>query len=507
MIDIEIPKKVDYIIKELEKNGYEAYVVGGCVRDCLLERIPNDWDIATSARPEEVVEIFKKTIPTGIQHGTVTVLIEHEPFEVTTYRIDGSYSDGRHPDSIEFTNNIVNDLSRRDFTINAIAYNAKTGLVDPFNGYEDIQNKCIRCVGNPIDRFEEDALRMIRAIRFSAQLNFKIAEGTKQSIHKKVNLIKNVSMERIQTEFNKILVSDSSKLNLLKSTGLLKFIIPEICELEDVTQHNPYHIYDVQKHTLIATEVIEDELYLKLTMLFHDLGKKVTKTTDKNGVDHFYTHSRESVKIAKKILKRLKYDNYTINKVLILIQYHDYKIEPKRKIIKKLLNKLEDVELFEDLIKVKWADILAHNPKYMKQRILNLIDCEKEFKYIIKQKECFNRKNLAINGKDLMSIGVKPGKDIGYILNKMLELVIDNPELNEKEILKEKALEILESVWKVYVGGVLHSVHRFKISAENREKELTKMGVKGVVEIAYGDEIPDFMKLCSSIKKLELYEY
>ncbi|EHJ25291.1 tRNA nucleotidyltransferase/poly(A) polymerase family protein [Clostridioides difficile 050-P50-2011] len=442
MINIEIPKKVDYIIKELETNGYEAYVVGGCVRDCLLERIPNDWDITTNARPEAVVELFKKTIPTGIQHGTVTVMIEHEPFEVTTYRIDGNYSDGRHPDSIEFTNNIVKDLSRRDFTINSIAYNSKTGLVDPFNGYEDIQNKYIRCVGNPVDRFEEDALRMLRAVRFSAQLNFKIAEGTKQSIHKKADLIKNVSIERIQTEFNKILVSDSSKLNLLKSTGLLKFIIPEICELEDVIQHNPYHIYDVQKHTLIATEVIEDELYLKLTMLFHDLGKKVTKTTDKNGVDHFYTHSRESVKIAKKILRRLKYDNYTINKVLILIQYHDYRIEPKRKIIKKLLNKLEDVELFEDLIKVNWADTLAKNPKYAKQKILNLIECEKEFKHIINQKECFNLKDLAINGKDLISIGIKPGKDIGHILNKMLEIVINNPELNEKEILKEKALNI-----------------------------------------------------------------
>ncbi|AXU54265.1 TPA: CCA tRNA nucleotidyltransferase [Clostridioides difficile] len=442
MINIEIPKKVDYIIKELEKNGYEAYIVGGCVRDCLLERVPNDWDITTSARPEVVVELFEKTIPTGIQHGTVTVMIEHEPFEVTTYRIDGNYSDGRHPDSIEFTNNIVKDLSRRDFTINSIAYNSKTGLVDPFNGYEDIQNKYIRCVGNPVDRFEEDALRMLRAVRFSAQLNFKIAEGTKQSIHKKADLIKNVSIERIQTEFNKILVSDSSKLNLLKSTGLLKFIIPEICELEDVTQHNPYHIYDVQKHTLIATEVIEDELYLKLTMLFHDLGKKVTKTTDKNGVDHFYTHSRESVKIAKKILKRLKYDNYTINKVLILIQYHDYRIEPKRKIIKKLLNKLEDVGLFEDLIKVNWADTLAKNPKYAKQKILNLIECEKEFKHIINQKECFNLKDLAINGKDLISIGIKPGKDIGHILNKMLEIVINNPELNEKEILKEKALNI-----------------------------------------------------------------
>ncbi|MCC0635460.1 MULTISPECIES: CCA tRNA nucleotidyltransferase [unclassified Clostridioides] len=442
MTNIEIPKKVDYIIKELEKNGYEAYVVGGCVRDCLLEKIPNDWDITTSARPEKVVEIFERTIPTGIQHGTVTVMIEHEPFEVTTYRIDGSYSDGRHPDSIEFTNDIVKDLSRRDFTVNAIAYNSKTGLVDPFNGCEDIQNKCIRCVGNPVDRFEEDALRMLRAIRFSAQLNFKIAEDTKQSIYRNADLIKCVSMERIQVEFNKMLISDSSKLNLLISTGLLKFIIPEICDLEDVIQNNPYHIYNVGKHTLIATEVIEDELYLKLTMLFHDLGKKITKTTDKNGIDHFYSHSRESVKIAKQILKRLKYDNYTINKVLILIQYHDYRIEPKRKIIKKLLNKLGDVELFEDLIKVNWADTLAKNPKYAKQKILNLIESEKEFKHIISQNECFHIKDLAINGNDLMSIGVKPGKDIGYLLNKMLEIVINNPELNEKEILKGKVLDI-----------------------------------------------------------------
>ncbi|HBF4616139.1 TPA: CCA tRNA nucleotidyltransferase [Clostridioides difficile] len=502
MINIEIPEKVNYIIKELEKHGHEAYIVGGCVRDCLLERIPNDWDITTNARPEVVVELFERTIPTGIQHGTVTVMIGHDAFEVTTYRIDVNYSDGRHPDSIEFTHDIVQDLSRRDFTINAIAYNAKTGLVDPFEGYKDIQNKYIRCVGSSGDRFEEDALRMLRAIRFSAQLNFRMTAYTMKSIYDKSNLIKNISMERIQAEFNKILLTDSSKLSSLKSFGLLRFIIPEICDSEDVTQDNPYHIYNVWEHTLIATEIIEGELYLKLTMLLHDLGKKLTKTTDKNGVDHFYNHSSESVKIAKRILKRMKYDNVTISKVLTLIQYHDYNIEPKKKIIKKLLNKLENVGLFEDLLKVKWADTLAQNPKYIKQRILNLIDCEKEFKYIIKQKECFNRKDLAINGDDLMSIGVKQGKDIGYVLNKILEIVIDNPELNEREILKEKALEILESVWKVYVGGVLHSVHHFRIDAENREKELTKMGVKGIVEIVHGDDISDFMKLCNSIEEL-----
>ncbi len=502
MINIEIPEKVNYIIKELEKHGHEAYIVGGCVRDCLLKRIPNDWDITTSARPDEVIELFERTIPTGIQHGTVTVMIGHDAFEVTTYRIDVNYSDGRHPDSIEFTHDIVQDLSRRDFTINAIAYNAKTGLVDPFEGYKDIQNKYIRCVGSPEDRFEEDALRMLRAIRFSAQLNFRMTAYTMKGIYDKSNLIKNISMERIQAEFNKILLTDSSKLSSLKGFGLLRFIIPEICDSEDVTQDNPYHIYNVWKHTLIATEIIEGELYLKLTMLLHDLGKKLTKTTDKNGVDHFYNHSSESVKIAKRILKRMKYDNVTVSKVLTLIQYHDYNIEPKKKIIKKLLNKLENVGLFEDLLKVKWADTLAQNPKYIKQRILNLIDCEKEFKYIIKQKECFNRKNLAINGDDLMSIGVEQGKDIGYVLNKILEIVIDNPELNEKEILKEKALEILESVWKVYVGGVLHSVHHFRIDAENEEKELTKMGVKGIVEIVYGDDISDFMKLCNSIEKL-----
>lgn len=402
MFNINIPTKVETIIECLELNGYEAYIVGGCVRDSLLGKIPNDWDITTNATPNEIINIFEKTIPTGIKHGTVTVLVDNIPFEVTTYRIDGEYSDGRHPDSVKFTESINKDLSRRDFTINAMAYNPKKGVVDIFDGCKDLNKKLIRCVGNPSIRFEEDALRMLRAIRFSAQLNFTIEETTINSIKEKSPLIKEVSIERIQSEINKILLFDSSKLYLLKKVRLLEYIIPEICD--DLSE------------ILIFTNNIESNLHLKLTMLFRNMSLDST---------HY-------------VLRRLRYDNKTINRVLILSKYRDYNIELDRISIKRILNKLGDLTLFEDLIKLKMANLSNKDPE-----ILNLLNIQKRANIIIQQKECFMIKDLALNGKDLISIGVNRGREIGETLDKLMEIVIEKPELNNKDELSKIVLEMI----------------------------------------------------------------
>jgi tRNA nucleotidyltransferase (CCA-adding enzyme) len=435
MVYIKMPEDVRDIIDRLNLHGFEAFIVGGCVRDSLLKKTPNDWDITTNAKPKDIIRIFEKTVPTGIKHGTVTVLIKSNSYEVTTYRIDGEYTDKRRPDSVEFSNDIVEDLKRRDFTINSIAYNGDKGLVDPFNGYSDITNKQIKCVGKANDRFEEDALRMLRAVRFSSQLNFEIVKDTYISIKNKAHLIKEVSNERIQVELNKILISDSSKIKLLKDTGLLYFIMTEICELDEVEQNTPYHKYNVLEHTLFAVDAIENILVLKLAMLLHDTGKAVSKTTDKRGVDHFYGHAKASVNISRDILNRLKYDNNTKRKIVTLVAYHDCKLLPDKVSIKKLLNKLGNVELFRDLLKIKWADTLAKNPKYIKSRILELIDIERILEDILENKECFCIKDLALNGRDLIEIGYK-GKEIGTILNRLLEIVIQDPELNDLHILR-----------------------------------------------------------------------
>lgn len=444
-IKIEIPSKVKKIINLLKSNGYDAYVVGGCVRDSLLKRHPNDWDITTNCLPEHLGHIFEathKTIPTGLKHGTITLIDEGIPFEVTTFRLDGEYSDNRRPDNVIFTTSIKEDLSRRDFTINAIAYNDEVGLVDYFGGLDDLQNKTIRCVGDAEARFNEDALRMLRAIRFSAQLNFKIHKDIHIALLKLSNKINNISIERIREEFNKILLSNSDKITDLNFYGLLKHFIPEYEVCENTNQNNPYHVFTVGKHILCSMNNIENNLTLKLTMFFHDIGKPQCLTTDSKGIDHFYNHGEASIKIAEKILKRMKYDNKTIDKVLLLVKYHDYEIK-HRKQIKRLLNFIGE-ESLRDLLKVKEADIKAQNPDFYEARHIELIKAEAEIDEIISEQQCFTIKNLKIDGIDLIQLGIAQGIEIGIILNKLLELVLDDPELNEKV----KLIDIVEKRFK-----------------------------------------------------------
>lgn len=433
---IKVPKWASYIINKLQEKNFEAYAVGGCVRDSLLSKEPNDWDITTSAKPEDTMKIFEalghKVIPTGIKHGTVTVIVEKIPYEITTFRVDGDYSDGRHPDKVEFTDDLRADLSRRDFTINAMAYNLKNGLVDYFNGKQDLDNKVIRCVGNANERFNEDALRMLRAVRFSAQLGFKLQEETGAAIKKNHALIKNVSKERIQIEINKILLSDNpdyiAKLNEYK---LLEDVIPEYSVCFDCKQNNPYHIYNVGVHIQNSIKYIEQNLALRLTMLFHDIGKPLCKTTDEKGIDHFYAHAAKSSDMAEEILRNLKYDNDTIRKVMTLVKFHDAELNSAKQ-IRKVLSKIGE-ENFIDLLKVKEADMSAQNPKKHEDRYEKIALIKDTFSKIIEEKDCFKLKDLKVNGRDLMQLGIRNGKLVGSTLNKLLEIVIEKPELNDRE--------------------------------------------------------------------------
>lgn len=441
-INIDMPQDVKFIISTLINNGYESYVVGGCVRDSILNKNPKDWDITTKAKPEEVIKSFNKVVLTGLKHGTVTVMVNKIGYEVTTYRTDGEYEDNRHPKEVKFVSSLKEDLSRRDFTINAMAYNEQDGLVDYFQGLEDLKNKIIKTVGNAKERFNEDALRMLRAIRFSAQLDFDIDEELLSAVKELKDNIKNISKERIREEFNKILLNNPRKIDILKECKILELIIPEIRDTYNFNQNNSYHIYDLYNHTLKATEVIEQSIHLRLTMILHDLGKIKTKTTDEKGISHYYNHPRESVETAKNILKELKYDNDTINKVLILIKYHDCTLKSKLS-VKRLLTKIGE-EAFRDLLKVQKADILAQNPIYATERLLNLISVESKLELILEQNECFNLRDLKINGEDLIELGFNKGKEIGETLKYLLERVIENTELNNKEELIKLAKEKLK---------------------------------------------------------------
>ena len=434
---INLPEKVSRIIHTLQANGYEAYAVGGCVRDSILGREPDDWDITTSATPLETKALFARTFDTGIEHGTITVLIDKDAFEVTTYRVDGKYEDSRHPSEVTFTRCLQEDLLRRDFTINAMAYNDEEGLVDIFGGIEDLNNKTNRCVGNAEARFGEDALRILRAVRFAAQLGFEIEEETREGIVKLAPTLANISAERIQVELIKMLVSPNpSLLRTAYELGITKVILPEFDEMMKTEQETPHHIYSVGEHTLKAIETIRPDKVLRLTMLFHDIAKPMMKTIDANGVAHFKMHDVEGVEMTKSILRRLKFDNDTLGKVTKLVQYHDYRIPAEPKRVRKAMNKIGE-DLFPYYLEVRTADTMAQSEYMREEKLQNIRDMEKCYLEILEKQECVSLKDLAISGSDLIADGMKPGKEIGYVLNSLLEKVIENPELNTRETLLE----------------------------------------------------------------------
>ncbi len=442
---IEIPKKARYILNTIIDAGFEAYVVGGCVRDSILGRQPEDWDITTSAKPEQVKMLFSRTIDTGIQHGTVTVMMDKEGFEVTTYRIDGKYEDSRHPKEVIFTPNLEEDLKRRDFTINAMAYNEQVGLVDIFGGMEDIEKKVIRCVGNAKERFSEDALRIMRAIRFSAQLGYRIEEKTKEAIGILAPNLRQISAERIQVELTKLLISPHPDyLRIAYETGVTKIILPEFDQMMETDQNHPHHKYSVGEHTLYSLREVLPKKYLRLAMLFHDMGKPETLTVDEKGITHFYGHASVSESITKRVLKRLRFDNDTIFMVSKLVRYHDYSnsVEPDMGIVRRAINKIGE-DAFPLLLQVKMADVLAQSD-YKREEKLKRIECWQQlYAKIIEEKQCVSLKTLAVTGSDLIALGMKPGKEIGTLLQRLLEHVLEVPEDNKKEILLKKAHNIL----------------------------------------------------------------
>lgn len=441
-IVIQLPEKVNFIIDTIMKAGYEAYAVGGCIRDVILGRTPDDWDITTSAKPQQVKALFDRTIDTGIQHGTVTVMLDKEGFEVTTYRIDGEYEDSRHPKEVIFTANLLEDLKRRDFTLNAMAYNNQSGLVDAFEGLVDIKRRVIRCVGDPMQRFGEDALRMMRAVRFSAQLGYEIDIKTLEAMKKLAPSLIRVSAERIQTELVKLLVSaHPEKLRIAYETEITKVILPEFDACMETQQNNPHHCYSVGEHTLKAMQEIRQDRILRLAMLFHDIGKPRTLTIDVEGIVHFHGHPDVSEKITRDILKRLKFDNDTIYMVTNLVKYHDYDVEPVPKHVRRAILKAGE-DIFPLLFEVKQADIKAQSSYMRMEKEKRLAAVRQVYGEIIAQKQCISLKMLAVTGKDLMKeMDVQPGPEIGVMLRKLLDYVIEDPSRNEREILLKVAKE------------------------------------------------------------------
>ena len=383
--DIRLPQKVNRIITSLQNAGFEAYAVGGCVRDSILGREPGDWDITTSAMPEETKALFEKTVDTGIEHGTVTVLLEREGFEVTTYRIDGKYEDSRHPKEVTFTRSLKEDLLRRDFTINAMAYNEKNGLVDIFGGLRDLKERKIRCVGDAKARFSEDALRILRGIRFAAQLGFSIDEETKAGMEKLAPTLKNISAERIQTELVKMLISRRPELiREAYELGITARFLPEFDRLMETAQETPHHMYTVGEHTIHAIGNVRPDKVLRLTMLLHDMGKPAYKTVDEDGRAHFKKHALESEVIAGRILRRLKFDNDTIHKVTRLVRYHDYRMPSTAKDVRRAMNKIGE-DIFSYYMEVRRGDVLAQSMYQREEKIQNLDEIERLYQEIIEK--------------------------------------------------------------------------------------------------------------------------
>ena len=445
-MQIELPEKVSQILKQIQAAGFEAYAVGGCVRDSILGRVPDDWDITTSAKPEQVKEIFRRTVDTGIQHGTVTVMFDKEGFEVTTYRVDGEYEDSRHPKEVLFTASLEEDLKRRDFTINAMAYNESAGLVDIFGGIKDLEKGIIRCVGNPEERFTEDALRIMRAIRFSAQLGYVIEENTKNAIEKLAPTLNRISAERIQVELVKLMVSPHPDyLRVAYETGVTKVIFPEWDAAMETVQNHPHHCYSVGEHILHSLSRVPADKVLRLAMLLHDIAKPLALETDEEGITHFHGHAQLGEEMAKTILRRLRMDNDTISKVSRLVRFHDYGngVEPNGRIVRRAVNKVGE-ELFPSLLLVRKADILAQSDYKRDEKLQSLSAWETCFDEILKSGQCVSLKTLAINGRDLIDAGFAPGKQLGDILDALLQDVLENPENNTKEYLLDRALKTLK---------------------------------------------------------------
>ena len=434
MEQFRLPVNVEYILTKLHDNGYEAYIVGGCVRDKLLSREPHDYDITTSALPQQVEEVFKdeKIIETGIKHGTVTLLLDNQPYEITTYRNEGNYSDHRHPDQVSFSATLKEDVERRDFTINGMAYNHQEGLVDLVKGQEDLSNGIIRCIGDPDERFNEDALRILRAIRFASRFNFQIEEKTNQAIFNNKDLLKFVSSERILTELKEIITSVNADTYLDQYREVLAVFLPELTEMFDFQQCNHHHNLDLWHHSLLTVRNVPQDVNTRMAALFHDIGKPGAQFFDENGEAHYHGHQYISYDITEEILKRLHMSNNDTKEILSLIKWHDYVLTSDYT-IKKVLKEMP-LETYNKLIALKRADNMAKDYNY----VLVNDDYYQRLLVLGEQlsREPLKVSDLNINGYDLLNLGYK-GEEIGKILQDLSDRVIKGDLLNEHDVLVE----------------------------------------------------------------------
>ena len=431
---ITLPAPVRAAIERLGARGFEAYAVGGCVRDSLIGRTPQDWDITTSALPEETKEVFSdcRLVETGIRHGTVTVLLDGQPLEITTYRIDGDYIDNRHPSSVTFSRSLEDDLARRDFTVNAMAYHPREGIVDLYGGREDLTKQLVRAVGDPETRFDEDGLRILRGLRFASSLGFAIEEKTAKAIHKKKELLKNISPERIREEFSKLIVGKGAREILLDYSDVISVFLPELAPCVGFDQESKYHCYDVYQHMVEALAVSNPDLITRLALLLHDIGKPDTFFRDERG-GHFYDHFKRGAEMTEVILKRLRFPNDIVERVTHLVARHDVPIPATDRSVKRLMREFSDEDI-DRLMEIKRCDRLAHAEGH-RDPVESLTAIPELVKKIREEESCFNLSGLAVKGDDLIAAGIPAGPEIGDILQKLLDKVIDGELPNDKEIL------------------------------------------------------------------------
>lgn len=445
MSQITIPENIIFILNRLKESGHEAYLVGGCVRDQLMGKTPHDYDITTSALPDTVEKCFLDchVIETGLQHGTVTVISDGQPVEITTFRKDGEYLDNRRPENVTFVSDLESDLSRRDFTVNALAYSPDKGLIDLFNGVEDIHAGLIRCVGNPVKRFNEDGLRIMRALRFASKLGFSIEKSTSEAVHSQKELLNNIAAERIFTELKGLLVGIGAEKILMEYRDILFQIIPELAPMSNFPQNNPHHMYDVWTHTVKAICAAEQDEILRLTLLFHDSGKPACHTTDEEGIDHFHGHPDTSVEIAGSVLNRLRCDNTTKNEVLSLIKYHDVRYSPYDNRVKKFIAKLGE-DRFRRLLQIRRADIMGQSLWSRNKKLINLDHLANILAEMKESGACMSIRDMAINGRDLIELGVPQGKAVGEILNSLFDMVCTDTISNKREHLLDEARRMID---------------------------------------------------------------
>lgn len=432
-MNFEIPDGARRILQTLNSAGHEAYLVGGCVRDLLRDVEPHDWDVCTSALPEETERWFadRRIIETGLKHGTVTVMEEGEPYEITTYRTEGPYSDSRRPDFVRFVPDLEEDLARRDFTMNAIAMDLQGNLRDPFGGVDDIKAKLIRCVGEPDHRFQEDGLRVMRALRFAAVFGYKIEKQTAQAVHKNRTMLGRVAAERINAELCKLLVGKDAGNVLRQYPDVFCQFWPQLGPLVTLEQNNPWHCWGGWEHTIHAVEGAPTDVTLRLAMLLHDIGKPACKSTDENGIDHFYGHPAVSAQLAEQMLRELKFDNRTRERVVLLVERHDAQLPPRSQVIRRWLNRLGP-EAFFQLLEVKRADNMGQDPEKVKDRLAELDEIRAKAKQILVEGQCLTLKDLAVDGRDVMAAGIAPGPEVGKTLEALLEQVLSGKTPNER---------------------------------------------------------------------------